>query len=80
MEHLAEEQQESYAQLQSILTSERKHSAEISGLLAAERQSASSSHEQCTVLSERLSEMSKTLADTEYVMFYLGYILSILNI
>ena len=87
LEHQAEELKASYAELQSTLTSEREHSTEISSLLAAERQTAASAHEQCTVLSERLSEMAKTLADTEnrlhavlYVTFYCCYVHSILSV
>jgi len=70
----------SYTELQSTLTSEREHSSELCSLLAAERQTAVSAHEQCTVLSERLAEMEKMLSDTEnrlhavlYVVLYLGH-------
>ena len=48
-----------------MLASERDRSAELSSLLSAERQAAASADEQCTVLSERLSDMQKTLFDTE---------------
>jgi len=64
-EQQAEQLRASYDKLKSLLASEREHSTEVSSLLAAERQTAASAHEQCTVLSERLSEMEKTLADTE---------------
>jgi len=64
-ESQSEQLRTSVAELQSMLTSEREHSAELSSLLVAERQTAASAHEQSTVLSERLSEMQKTLVDTE---------------
>jgi len=65
IEHQNEQLKASYAELQSTLISEREHSADISNLLVAERQTATSAHEQCMELSEKLSEMEKTLADTE---------------
>jgi len=86
MEQQSERLKSSYAELQSTLTSEREHSAEVCSLLAAERQTAASAHEQCTVLSERLAEMEKTLADTEnrlravlYVTFLLIDVIVIRN-
>ena len=87
MEQQAEQLKASRAALQSSLTSEREHSAELASLLAAERQTASSAHEQCTVLTERLSEMEKTLADTEnrlravmYVRFHLTLVHNIFKL
>jgi len=65
LENQSERLKTSYTELQSVLTSEREHSAELASLLASERQTAASAHEQCAVLSERLSEMQKTLVDTE---------------
>jgi len=86
VEQQAEQLRASYDKLKSLLASEREHSSEVSGLLAAERQTAASAHEQCTVLSERLSEMQKTLTDTEnrlhavlYVTFLLSHIYCVLR-
>lgn len=85
-EQQTEQLKASYAELQSTVTSEREHSTELSRSLAAERQTAASAHEQCAVLSERLSEMEKTLSDTEnrlhavlYVMFYFIHLYSVLR-
>jgi len=68
------------ADLQSTLASEREHSAEISNLLAAERQTAASAHEQCAVLSERLSEMEKTLSNTENRLRAVLYVVHICSV
>ena len=65
MENQSEQLKTSCAELQSVLASERGRSAELSSLLSAERQAAASADEQCTILSERLSDMQKTLFDTE---------------
>jgi len=80
LENQLEQLKASNAELHSTLTLEREHSAELSSLLAAERQTAASAHEQCTILSERLSEMQKTLVDTEnrlqavlYAPFYFSH-------
>jgi len=70
----------SYAELQSTLTSEREHSTQLSSLLAAERQMAASGHEQCSVLSERLSEMEKTLTDTENRLRAVLYVVSYITV
>ena len=76
LEQQAEQLRTSYDSLKSLLASEREHSAEVSSLLAAEQQTAASAHEQCTVLSERLSEMEKTLADTENRLHAVLYVTS----
>jgi len=83
MEQQSHQLKASYAELQSTLTSEREHSADLGSLLAAERQRAASAHEQCSLLSERLSEMEKSLTDTEnrlhavlYVMFYVIHVIT----
>jgi len=65
LESQSEQLKTSYTELQLVLTSERQHSAELVCQLAAERQTAASAHDQCNVLSERLSNMQKTLVDTE---------------